>query len=155
MTVTTSASPSLRTNVYLSTPKPQYPELSDPRYDPATHPLAICFSGGGPRSYAASIGQMRGLRSLPLYEKIGAISVVSGGSWFGALFTFARPTTIPDEQLLGAIVQPGDITMESISTVPHTCIGFGLTQANNKRILTPSPARCCAARPRTGSTRGC
>jgi hypothetical protein len=135
MTVTTSDSPVLRTHVYLSTPQPQYPELSDPRYNPATRPLAVCFSGGGPRSYAASIGQMRALRSLPLYDKIGAISVVSGGSWFGSLFTFARPTTIPDDQLLGAYVKPGDITMKGISTVPHTCIGFGLTQANNKRIF--------------------
>ena len=134
MTVTTSVSPALRTLVYPSTPAPQYPELANPRYDPATHPVAVCFSGGGPRSYAASIGQMRALRSLPLYDKIGAISIVSGGSWFGSLFMFANPA-IPDDQILGAIVKPGDITMKSISSVPHTCIGFGLTQANNKRIF--------------------
>ena len=134
MTVTTSVSPVLRTLVYPSTPKPQYPELANPRYDPASRPLAICFSGGGPRSYAASIGQMRALRSSPLYDHIGAISVVSGGSWFGSLFTFGNPS-IPDDQLLGAIVKPGDITMKSIASVPHTCIGFGITQGNNKRIF--------------------
>src|SRR5688572_16891308 len=112
MTVTMDAPANLRTLVYPSTPQPQYPELKDPRFSPSTHPLAICFSGGGPRSYSASIGQMRGLRSLPLYEQIGAISVVSGGSWFGSLFTFAQPNSIPDELLLGAIVKPGDITMK-------------------------------------------
>lgn len=135
MTVTMDAPANLRTLVYPSTPKPQYPELSDPRFSPSTHPLAVCFSGGGPRSYAASVGQMRALRSLPLYNQIGAISVVSGGSWFGSLFTFAQPNSIPDELLLGAIVKPGDITMKMIGTVPHQCIGFGLTQANNKRIF--------------------
>jgi hypothetical protein len=134
MTVTTAAPSTLRTLVYPSTPAPQYPELNDPRYSPSSRPVAVCFSGGGPRSFAASIGQMRALRTLPIYQQIGAISVVSGGSWFGSLFTFADPS-IPDDQLLGPIVNPGDITMKSIASVPHTCIGFGLTQANNKRIF--------------------
>lgn len=134
MTVTTSVSPTLNTLVYPSTPQPQYPELSNSRYSPATHPLGVCFSGGGPRSFAASIGQMRALRTSKLYDLIGAISVVSGGSWFGSLFTFADPT-ISDDLLLGPIVEPGDITLNAIASIPHTCIGFGLTQANNKRIF--------------------
>ena len=134
MTVTTSGSPTLNTIVYPSTPQPHYPELSNPRYSPSTHPLGICFSGGGPRSFAASIGQMRALRSSKLYDLIGAISVVSGGSWFGSLFTFADPS-IGDDLLLGPIVKPGDIKLSSIASVPHTCIGFGLTQANNARIF--------------------
>ncbi len=134
MTVTTSVSPALNTLVYPSAPQPQYPELSNPRYSPTTHPLGVCFSGGGPRSFAASIGQMRALRSSKLYDLIGAISVVSGGSWFGSLFTFADPT-IGDDLLLGPLVKPGDIKLNAIASVPHTCIGFGLTQANNKRIF--------------------
>ena len=134
MTVTTSVTPMLNTQVYLSTPRPQYPELANPRYSPSSHPLGVCFSGGGPRSFAASIGQMRALRSSKLYDLIGAISVVSGGSWFGSLFTFADPS-IGDDLLLGPIVQPADITLTDIASVPHTCIGFGLTQANNKRIF--------------------
>lgn len=133
MTESTSASPTLRTLVYPSTPKPQYPELANPRFSPSSHPLAVCFSGGGPRSFAASVGQMRALRSTPLYDLIGAISVVSGGSWFGSLFTFANPA-IPDDQLLGPLVQPGDLTLASIAAVPHSSIAFGLTQANNLRI---------------------
>lgn len=135
MTVTTAELTSLRTLVYPSSPEAHYPELAHPRYDPATHPLAVCFSGGGPRSFAASIGQMRALRATPaLYDRIGAISVVSGGSWFGSLFTFADPA-IPDDQLLGDIVKPGDINLEDIASVPHTCIGFGLTQASNHRVF--------------------
>jgi hypothetical protein len=134
MTVTTSPSRTLRTLVFPSTPKPQYPELADPRFSPSTHPVAICFSGGGPRSFAASIGQMRAFRSLPLYNLVGAISVVSGGSWFGSLFTFANPV-IPDSDLLGPTMKPGDLTLSNIASVPHNCIGFGLTQANNKRIF--------------------
>src|SRR5688572_33008442 len=100
MTATTSISPTLNTLVYPSTPQPQYPELSNSRYSPATHPLGVCFSGGGPRSFAASIGQMRALRGSKLYDLIGAISVVSGGSWFGSLFTFADHS-IGDDVLLG------------------------------------------------------
>ena len=134
MTVTSAAPSALRTLVYPSTPAPQFPEQSDDRYSASTHPVAVCFSGGGPRSFSASIGQMRGLQALPLYKQIGAISVVSGGSWFGALFTFANPA-IPDDQLLGTSTPPGNITLRSIGSVPHSSIGFGLTQANNARIF--------------------
>jgi len=134
MTVTNAPSPTLRTQVFPSVPQPQFPELSDPRFSPATHPLAVCFSGGGPRSFAASVGQMRAIRASSFYDLIGAVSVVSGGSWFGALFTFANPV-IPDSDLLGPRVEPGDLTLSNLASVPHNCIGFGLTQANNKRIF--------------------
>ena len=108
-------------------------DLAD-RFNPATHPIAVCFSGGGPRSFACSLGQMRALLSIPaLYDKIGMISCVSGGSWFGAPFTFAD-ASISDADLLGPIVQPGAITMQSIRSISPTCLGSVLVGMSNSAI---------------------
>src|SRR5262252_4477814 len=71
-------------------PTGPYPEQSNPRYSAAAGLCAACFSGGGPRSFAASLGQMRGLHAAGVLPLLGAISCVSGGSWFGLPFSFAR-----------------------------------------------------------------
>lgn len=59
----------------------------------------ICFSGGGTRSCAATIGYLRGLRRLGLLSNIDYITGVSGGSWAVALYKFARPS-IGEDTLL-------------------------------------------------------
>lgn len=97
----------------------RFPEFERPRYRPETHPIGVCFSGGGSMSAAASVGQMRGLHALGLLDQVGAISAVSGGSWFATIFSYA-PTTIDDATLLGAVVEPGAITLDSLATLaPH------------------------------------
>lgn len=37
----------------------QFPEQAFARYQPQNHPIGVCFSGGGPRSMSASMGQMQ------------------------------------------------------------------------------------------------
>ena len=44
--------------------------------------VGVAFSGGGTRSYAASVGVAQALEALGLLSKIKYMSGVSGGSWF-------------------------------------------------------------------------
>ncbi|HEV7239437.1 MAG TPA: hypothetical protein VGQ36_09365 [Thermoanaerobaculia bacterium] len=125
--------PLLRTLVFPSTQEPVYPELTIDRFSPTSHPIGVCFSGGGPRAMSCAMGQMRALMQTPLYDLIGAISCISGGSWFGSIFSFADKS-ISDADLLGPVTQPGDITLDSAAQMPRTRLGFGLTQIYNDRI---------------------
>ncbi len=123
----------LRTLVYPSNQQPVYPELQIDRFSPSSHPIGVCFSGGGPRAMTAGLGQMRGLMHTPLYELIGAISCVSGGSWFGGAFSFAAPS-ISDGVLMGPVTQPGDITLDNAAMLAETSLAYGLTQIDNLAI---------------------
>src|SRR5262245_3101030 len=51
--------------------------------------LGIAFSGGGTRSAAATLGQLRGLRANGWLEHVRYITAVSGGSWTAVPFTYA------------------------------------------------------------------
>jgi len=123
----------LKTLVYLSTKQPAQPELSMDRYSPSSHPIGICFSGGGPRAMSAGMGQVRGFLNSALWPHVGAISCVSGGSWFGSIFSYADGS-IDDEALLGPMTAPADITLDNAATVPATRLTYGLTQINNEQI---------------------
>jgi hypothetical protein len=112
----------------------RYPEQKNSRYQPASHPFGVCFSGGGPRSFSASLGQMRGLINLGLIDSIGAISCVSGGTWFGAMFSYA-PNNIKDSTLLGLMLDPGQITLDNLAEINPLCIGTPITNMNNRNIL--------------------
>ena len=123
----------LQTRVYPSNQEPVYPELQFDRYRPSSHPIGVCFSGGGPRAMTAGLGQMRGLMRTPLYDHIGAISCVSGGSWFGAIFSFADPS-ISDGVLMGLMRNPGDITIDNAAMIPETSLAYGLTRIDDYQI---------------------
>jgi len=43
--------------------------------------IALCFSGGGPRSFAASLGYIRALKEMKLMKDIKYVSCVSGSTW--------------------------------------------------------------------------
>ena len=66
----------------------------------------VCFSGGGTRSMAATIGQLRGLNALKMISNIDYISCVSGGSWASGVYTYYKTNPpggagpINDEQFL-------------------------------------------------------
>jgi hypothetical protein len=115
-------------------PNAVYPEQSNPRFSAAAGRWGACFSGGGPRSCAASLGQMRGLVAAGAFSRIGAISCVSGGSWFGSMFTYA--TNYTDAQLLGTYLDPGAITLTNIASIPSECIGSGLLNLSNTALGT-------------------
>src|SRR5262245_45110662 len=102
-----------------SDPASQFPEF-DPsqcdqseRYRPSSHPCGGCFSGGGPRAFSAALGQMRGLYAGGFLDLVGALSCVSGGTWFGTMFNYA-PASLDDSQLLGPVIDPGEITLNNI-----------------------------------------
>ena len=50
--------------------------------------LGVAFSGGGTRSAAAVVGQLRGLKAIGILDSVKYISAVSGGTWGSAPFTF-------------------------------------------------------------------
>ncbi|HYJ03969.1 MAG TPA: hypothetical protein VEX43_02475, partial [Chthoniobacterales bacterium] len=102
-----------------------FPEQDNPRYSASSGLWAACFSGGGPRSFAASLGQMRGLNAVGVLPFFGAISCVSGGSWFGVPFSFA-PDSFSVDELLGEVTAPGDITVGGLQSIPDTCLGSAL-----------------------------
>ena len=73
----------------------------------------ISFSGGGSRSYIASMGYLGGLHKLGLMQNVRYIIGVSGGSWATAVYSYYQGSdTIGDEELLGPVIMPEDIVYE-------------------------------------------
>ncbi|REJ74051.1 MAG: hypothetical protein DWQ36_09215 [Acidobacteria bacterium] len=86
----------------------------------------ICFSGGGTRSSTACLGQLRALSARDLLADVGYLSCVSGGSWAATAFTYNPSGT--DEELLGPVVQPQDLTFEQLRSDEPSVMGtFGRT----------------------------
>lgn len=86
------------------------PEASDPQLA-ARADVGVAFSGGGTRSAAATVGQLRGLQANGWLERIRYISSVSGGSWAAVPFVYSR---FDAATLLGTGLRP-----ESMETVPE------------------------------------
>lgn len=99
---------------------------------PAT---GVCFSGGGTRAMNCAIGQMRGLRAIGLWDDIGYISAVSGGSWASTIFTYYNAGAANDDQLLGNILAPGQITMDTLEFMPEGFMGEVITQSLEKDLF--------------------
>jgi hypothetical protein len=68
---------------------------------------------------------MRGLNAVGVLPFLGAISCVSGGSWFGAPFSFA-PGSFTVTELLGDETAPGDITVSGLQSIAPGCLGTAL-----------------------------
>ncbi|MEO0469209.1 MAG: hypothetical protein AAF206_06290 [Bacteroidota bacterium] len=77
----------------------------------------ICMSGGGSRAMVCAIGQLKGLMQLGLFDEIGYLSCVSGGSWASVPFTYVQSDQAVDERLLGTIVPPGELTLDGMSSL--------------------------------------
>lgn len=100
----------------------QFPEKSDPdlkvdELDQRPN-VGVAFSGGGTRSAAATLGQLRGLYELGLLSKIRYISCVSGGSWACVPFTYL-PEEWTDETFLGQFISPQDLTADALENTDH------------------------------------
>jgi hypothetical protein len=76
----------------------------------------ICLSGGGTRAMVCAVGQLRGLSRLGLLDEVGYISCVSGGSWASVPFTYYTKGAVNDEQLLGTIIAPNELTLDGMKT---------------------------------------
>jgi len=80
--------------------------------------VGVAFSGGGSRSFVATVGYLRALLDLGLLEKIRYISSVSGGSWATAAFVF-NDDSVPMESFLGKPTKPEDITLKGAKSIPY------------------------------------
>jgi hypothetical protein len=89
------------------------------------------------------MGQVRNLLGSSFWNQVGAISCVSGGSWFGSIFSFADATNYPDSELLGPAIDPSelywgtsnDTNAANVNYVPQNRLAYGLTLINNLYIL--------------------
>jgi len=62
--------------------------------------IGFCFSGGGPRSFSASIGYIRALYKLNIIKDIKYISCVSGSTWAWIPYTFLD-SNADEEKFIG------------------------------------------------------
>jgi hypothetical protein len=76
--------------------------------------FGVAFSGGGTRSATASLGQLRALHQLGWLQRARYISSNSGGSWATVPYTWL-PSSISDEQFLGAYISPEDLNDANLS----------------------------------------
>lgn len=70
--------------------------------------IGVAFSGGGMRSAAATLGQLRALHELKWLNKIQYISAISGGSWTALPYTYLKGNT-SDETFLGKYQSPNKL----------------------------------------------
>lgn len=94
----------------------------------------VCFSGGGTRAMSCAIGQMKGLDSLGLWDDIGYISCVSGGSWASTIFTYCD-NSISDDELLGRVVAPQKLDSAKLQYLPKTFMGYSVTRDLTKSLV--------------------
>jgi hypothetical protein len=101
-----------------------YPEASLPSLANKTD-AAILFTGGGVRSYTATMGYLAGLRDAGLLDKPRYIGGVSGGSWAVATYNYAQlgapGVATTDEELLCEVVPPENITLDGLKEIAPTC----------------------------------
>jgi hypothetical protein len=76
--------------------------------------FGIAFSGGGTRSAAATIGELRALSALGLLDKARYVAAVSGGSWATVSWIFA-PEGFSEADLLGRYTLPEQIDAGSLA----------------------------------------
>jgi hypothetical protein len=100
---------SIDPNLYKQTALESFPETEElDRLRPNTD-LAIAFSGGGSRSAAATLGELRGLRDSGWLNRVRYVVGVSGGSWSAVPFVYS-PLSLED--LLGKAQKPGDLRLD-------------------------------------------
>ena len=90
-------------------------------FDMPSHDLtALSFSGGGSRSYIASMGYLAALHDLDLMDYVHYVGGISGGSWATAVYTYAQ-TNVSDSVLLGPIIAPNMISTANLQEMDANC----------------------------------
>jgi hypothetical protein len=102
-----------------------YPEESLPGVK-SRPSAAIAFTGGGSRSYLASVGYLAGLHELGLIPGIRYMSGISGGSWATLAFSFSQ-LDVSDSVLLGAVAAPAAITREGLQHMDAQCLRYAVS----------------------------
>lgn len=78
--------------------------------------FGVAFSGGGTRSAAATLGQLRGLHLNNWLPYVRYISAVSGGSWGAVPYIFTKDSI---DDLLGQQLQPRELEWSKVSRKPN------------------------------------
>jgi hypothetical protein len=114
-----------------------FPECQDGR--PST---GVCFSGGGTRSYAATIGQLRGLAEIGLLERIGYVSAVSGGAWAATAHAYYAGPGQTNGEILGAVSRPEELDAAALSRLSESELGIAATRDFRQTLMSlhQSPA---------------
>ena len=89
----------------------------------------VCFSGGGTRSYAATIGQLRGLRAIGLWPRIGYLSAVSGGAWAAIADAFYAGPGRNDDEILGSVREAHTLYLDVLEKLQACELGIAATQS--------------------------
>ena len=105
----------------------------------------VCFSGGGTRSYAATIGQIRGLSALGLWKDIGYVSGVSGGGWAVVAETYYKGPGRSDDDILGPVRRPAELVCDTLHTLGPAELNVAATK--NFRATLESLAISLRAEP--------
>ncbi|HLT34776.1 MAG TPA: patatin-like phospholipase family protein [Enhygromyxa sp.] len=95
----------LRARAWVLDDNPEFPEAELPSLRRRAN-VGLCLSGGGTRSFCASIGYLRALHALGLLDRVRYIAGVSGGSWATVPYSFWQRGPVDDAALLGPIVGP-------------------------------------------------
>jgi hypothetical protein len=81
---------------------------------------SISFTGGGSRSYLASLGYLAGFNELNLIPNIRYITGISGGSWATTVYSY-KQVDVDDDIFLGPIVDPKDFTLDRLEEMDENC----------------------------------
>lgn len=121
-----------------------YAGKADPRFFPeqgipaiARKPnLGVCFSGGGNRSAAATLGELRALFHTGILQQVRYVSAVSGGSWGSGPWVFLQDAT-PEKDLefLGRAKRPSELTLSDFTEVPSGSFAESLANADFPRTI--------------------
>ncbi|EGD75059.1 hypothetical protein PTSG_06717 [Salpingoeca rosetta] len=85
----------------------------------------IAFTGGGTRSFLATIGYLAGLHEAGLLPNVRYVSGVSGGAWGTCAYMYASTAQGNDTQLLGPIMEPQHMTMKNLKHIDPECVRGG------------------------------
>nr|PMH52107.1 hypothetical protein BCU67_11470 [Vibrio cyclitrophicus] len=101
-------------------------ELLSFKEDYANRDLGVAFSGGGTRSAACTLGQLKALDELGLLPRVKYISAVSGGGGGAATpFTYTKDTV----QYFGGIRDPESITFSNSKSVHPKSMQSAITDS--------------------------
>ncbi len=97
--------------------------------------VGIAFSGGGSRSAAATLGQLRALNTLGLLDTVKYISCLSGSAWAAISYTYL-PAQMNDTDFLGVYQDPKDLTWDDMTTTHYGSLAYNIAHSHTfPRVL--------------------
>lgn len=102
--------------------------------------VCLAFSGGGMRSFVASVGYLRGLGRARL-DACAMVSTVSGGSWFYGVYCFARARHAHEALLAGGNPLPRESLLARACDADVLPVVLSLLEAHGEGVAPELWAR--------------